>query len=315
MKTNKKIIESPFDSYFGVFLNMGCSLRCEYCVQRISLPHQPVVSYPIVPGREWVLALNSITGRTKRRNLLITKKKKLAITGGEPTIHPDFPYILNNLDRNWKITVTTNFSSPFFEGKAAGLRQIKPRKELKFSGSYHFLYAPFDKFVENVLKVKKAGLIVHILFVVGVPGRMKEAEHYKNELLKIHPEVKIQRFLGYHDNALYPLPADKYDIEYDQQDGIFNYVEYERGFGQRGRSSIYCHMNKVLFAPNGDIYNCHYKLYTGHKDKLGNLFDEARISVPQGYFLCGDYGFCNPCDAEGHLFKTIEGKEFNMSAR
>ena len=312
----RKVIESPFDSYFGVFLNLGCSLKCEYCVQKISLPSQAPAFYPMVPGKEWVSALNSIPGKTKIRSFRILKKKKLAITGGEPTIHPDFVYILNNLDRNWKITVTTNFASPFFEGKAAGLKQIKPRRDLKFSGSFHFLYKPLDKFIENVSKVKKAGLIVHILYVVGIPGRMKEAVHYKNELLKIHPEVKIQRFLGYHDNVLYPLPSDKYDIEYDQQDGIVNYVEYERGFGQRSRGSIYCHMNKVLFAPNGDIFNCHYKLYTGHEDKLGNLFDNsAYVALPKEYFVCGDYGFCNPCDAEGHLFKSIEGKEFNISAR
>lgn len=74
-------------------------------------------------------------------------------------------------------------------------------------------------------------------------------------------------------------------------------------------------MNKVLFAPNGDIYNCHYKLYTGHKDKLGNLFEQdVRIVIPQDYFLCQDYGFCNPCDSELHSFKRLDGAEFNISA-
>lgn len=104
MPIKEKIIEAPFEAYFGVFLTLGCSLNCDYCVQKISLPNQPVAHYPIVSGEEWVTALNAIAERTKRRFLRPSKKKKLSITGGEPTLHPDFIYIINNLDRNWNIT-------------------------------------------------------------------------------------------------------------------------------------------------------------------------------------------------------------------
>ena len=61
--------------------------------------------------------------------------------------------------------------------------------------------------------------------------------------------------------------------------------------------------------PNGDIYNCHYKLYTAHPEKLGNLFEEeVEVKIPREYFLCQDFGFCNPCDSEGHMFRTLDGK-------
>jgi len=314
MQIKEKIIQAPFESYFGVFLTLGCSLKCEYCVQKISLPHQPIAHYPLVSGKDWVEALNAICGRRKRKNLFITKKKKLSLTGGEPTLHPDFVYILNNLDKDWRITVTSNFTSPFFDGNAAGLKEIKKRPGLKFNGSFHFLYTPIEKFIENTLKVKKSGLFVHTLFIVGHPGHLEKIECYKKRLLEIHPIVKVQRFLGYCQEELYPQPTEAYDIEYEQQDGIYNYQEYQEGFSQKQRQPIYCRMNKVLFAPNGDIYNCHYKLYTGHKDKPGNLFaDDVLIVVPGDYFLCHDYGFCNPCDSEGHSFKRLNGKEFNIS--
>ena len=128
-----KVIEAPFDYYFGVFLNLSCSLPCEYCVQKISLPGQPVAHYPMIQGQAWVEALNSLSGRTKKRFLRYPKRKKISITGGEPSLHPDFVYILNNLDKDWKITVTSNFTSPFFNKDIKFLKTIRPRGNLKLS--------------------------------------------------------------------------------------------------------------------------------------------------------------------------------------
>ena len=79
MSAKPKIINAPFNYYFGVFLNLSCSLPCEYCVQKIALPHAPLARYGIVSGKEWVEALNSIAGRTKKRFLRSPKKKKLSI--------------------------------------------------------------------------------------------------------------------------------------------------------------------------------------------------------------------------------------------
>jgi len=312
MPRYNKVIEAPFDYYFGVFLNLSCSLPCEYCVQKISIPGQPIARYSMMSGREWVEALNSIAGRTKKRFLRAPKRRKLSITGGEPSLHPDFAYILNNLDKNWKITVTSNFMSPFFDKDIKSLRQIKRRRGLKFNASFHFMYANIDEFIENVKKMKKAGFLIHSLFLVAHPAHMEKIEAFRKRLLKVHPVVKLQRFFGRYNGKLYPC-EDAYDIRCEQEDGIRNYEAYREGFNQAGKKDIYCRMKKVLFAPNGDIYNCHYKLYTGHKDKFGNISDkDLHIVMPQDFFLCHDYGFCNPCDSEGHAFKDPEGKEFNI---
>ncbi len=310
-----KMIEAPFDYYFGAFLNLTCSLPCEYCVQKISLPGQPIAHYPLMSGQKWVEALNAISGRTKNRFLRSPKRKKISITGGEPSLHPDFIYILNNLDKDWKITVTSNFTSPFFDKDIKFLKQIKRRSSLKFNASYHFMYAPIEKFIENVKKVKSSGFTVHSLFIVAHPAHKARAEECRLKLLKIHKIVKLQRFFGRYEGELCPS-ENAHDIVCEQEDGIRNYKAYRDGFNQAGKEDMYCRMKKVLFAPNGEIYNCHYKLYTGHKDRFGNISDkDLRIVMPQGFFLCHDYGFCNPCDSEGHAFKDMEGKEFNIGQK
>jgi len=302
-----KIIDSHFTAFWGVFLGLGCNLNCHYCVQKISKPQKPVARYENRTGKEWVEALNAIAQRTQKRFLRPPRVKKLSILGGEPTVYPDFLYVINNLDRNWKITVTSNLDSPFFN-QESNLKQIRRRPALRFNGSLHFIHTPLERFIANVQKLKRSRVNLHTLFLVAHPAYLDRVLDYRLELLKIHPRVKLQRFLGFHDGNLHPQESSQ-SIEQEQKDGISNYPLYRRAFGQKESLPIFCHSDKVLIAPNGDIYNCHYKLYTAHKEKLGNLFGEqVRVRIPREYFSCQDFGCCNPCDSESHIFKTADGR-------
>lgn len=309
-----KIIDSHFTAFWGVFLNLDCNLHCHYCIQRISLPAKPVANYHTRNGKEWVEALNAISGRTQKRFLRRRRIKKLSILGGEPTVYPDFLYVINNLDKNWKITVTSNFDSPFFEQDLNFFKQIKNKQRLRFNGSWHFIHTPLERFIANFQKLKGAGILVHTLFLVAHPAYLNKVLDYKKELARIHPRVKLQRFLGFHQGSLYPQEAGCEKVEKEQKDGIANYRLYRRAFGQRQAAAVFCHSDKVLIAPNGNIYNCHYKVYTGHKDKLGNLFDQqVQVRIPREYFFCRDFGFCNPCDSEGHLYKSVDNQIQSIS--
>ncbi len=311
----EKIIDSHFTAFWGVFLSLDCNLNCHYCIQRISLPARPLANYPIRSGKEWVEALNAIINRAQKRFLRRRRIKKLSILGGEPTVYPDFLYVVNNLDKNWKVTVTSNFDSPFFERDVRFFKQqVKNKARLRFNGSLHFVRTPIKRFIANAQKLRSAGICVHTLFVVAHPGHLRQALEYRGELSKIHPRVKLQRFLGHYQGKLYPQEND-YLARQEQKDGISDYSLYREAFGQNGSAPIFCHSDKVLIAPNGNIYNCHYKVYTAHKDKMGNLFeDELRVRIPRQYFLCQDFGFCNPCDSEGHLFKRIDGRVESISS-
>ncbi len=306
-----KIIDSHFTAFWGVFLNLSCNLNCPYCIQKISLPAKPIAEYKARTGAQWVEALNAIANRTKKRFLRYPKVKKLSILGGEPTIYPDFLYVINNLDKNWKLTITSNLDSAFFDN-IDNLKQIKNKRRVRFNGSLHFLYTPAEKFINNLRRLKKAGIKIHTLFVVAHPAHLQEALRYKQELLKVHPQVKLQRFLGFYQDRLYPQAIEQ--LEFGQKDGIANYPLYQKAFGQKQGSTMLCHSDKVLIAPDGNIYNCHYKAYTAHQEKLGNLFDDrVNVRIPRQYFTCHDFGFCNPCDSEGHLFKTLNAETESIS--
>jgi hypothetical protein len=57
---------------------------------------------------------------------------------------------------------------------------------------------------------------------------------------------------------------------------------------------VLCKTKLLLFSPSGDIYNCHTKLYwDDKKSAFGNICEDHEI--PDGYYICHDYGFCNPC--------------------
>lgn len=302
-----KVIDSHFTAFWGVFLNLSCNLNCSYCIQKISHPMKPITNYKMRSGSEWVAALNAISNRAKKRFLRRPKVKKLSILGGEPTIYPDFLFVLNNLDKHWKITVTSNFDTPFFDQDIAYFKKIKNRKRIRFNGSLHYNSTPVQRFIANVKKLKKAGINVHTLFLVYHPAYKEKALKYKEALLKVHPRVKLQRFLGMYNAELFPRAEDGY-AGHEQIDGITNYNLYHEGFAQKKTSPTFCHSDKVLIAPNGDVYDCHYKVYTNHKEKLGNLFnEEVEVHIPRDYFFCEDFGFCNPCDSEGHLFRTLSG--------
>jgi MoaA/NifB/PqqE/SkfB family radical SAM enzyme len=305
---NRKLslIDSEFSSYWAVFLTLNCNYNCEYCVQKI---YRKTVTYDLVAGDKWIRALNSITNRTKFRFFRRRKIKKFAIIGGSPTLHPDFIGIINGLDKYWLITITTNLGTPIFNHIDLFLKKLIRRKNLRFNVSLHLNNCSDpNEFINKIKILRKNKININRIFLLAYPpDRLAQVEEYKAKFAREKMRLEIQRFTGFYNGKLYPQEESNL-TEYEYEDNIRDYKLYNQACNLEEKKRIWCKISKVLFAPNGDIYNCHYKLYTASSDTFGNIFDNDRtiFNPPSDYFICDNFGYCNPCDFGHAEFRKIE---------
>jgi sulfatase maturation enzyme AslB (radical SAM superfamily) len=227
------------------------------------------------------------------------KKQKLGIIGGEPTVYPGFFDVLNGLDDYYR-TITTNLTTPAFNNIAEFVDKIRNHSNLRINTSFHPEITTVDDFANKIHQLRDAGMHVDQISMVAHPGSMYRK--YSLEFLRRGIHLAPQTYLGKWNEELLPSPlSDAPDFgEHEIDDRIL----YEEGFSNRNRHEVLCSSGRFMVAPNGDIHKCHYLLYSG-KNPLGNIKD---LELPRfnDYDLCGEYGFCNPCDYPHVKFKPVQ---------
>ena len=94
-RMNPVIIPENYN-YIAVFLTLACNLKCAYCINRYG---NDEAAKKHLSGKEWVEGLNRIVSRDDI---------PLTLQGGEPSLHKDFIYILNNIKPGLNIDILTN---------------------------------------------------------------------------------------------------------------------------------------------------------------------------------------------------------------
>ena len=280
-------------AYWGAFLTLTCSADCPYCIQKI-VPEEfkKARRATSLSGEEWVRLLNGIEHRSGQ---------PLALTGGEPSIHPDFLYVLNNLE-GYTITVTTNLISKHFDDVDELIRDVHPTSPVRFNTSFHPGSIEPEEYIRRVKRMKALGLWVDQVAMVNHPG--SEFEEYRQIFRRHGLELRPQSFLGYWNGKLYPTPDDPNVTNDPREHGITDLKLYREGFSARKRQPIYCQTRRFLIGPDGWVYNCHYHLYS-HKSPVGDL-TKGEVHLKEGPYYCEDFGFCNPCDFPHVTFKPVE---------
>jgi hypothetical protein len=101
------------------------------------------------------------------------------------------------------------------------------------------------------------------------------------------------------------VPNDDFELINDYKEhGIDNFRLYQEGFSCEKKSTVLCMTRRFMVAPDGDIYKCHYHLYS-RRNALGNIKDLESFSFSD-YELCNDFGFCNPCDFPHASFRSTQ---------
>jgi len=259
--------------YITTFLTLRCNLSCGFCLN--DMDKKTRNSFKELSGKEWVEALNRIESRPE---------VPITFGGGEPMLHKDFIYILNNLKPSLNIDILTNLS--YERGIERLLKEVNPNRVKRDSpyASIRVSYHPEqmgngEKLVENVKKLQDAG------FSVGIWSVLYPSKEQLSSIVQMQFRCK--------DNGI-DFRLKEYTGEY-KGELYGNYSKYPESVSKKSKSCL-CKTSELLIGPNGDVYKCHRDLYE-QEFSIGNITDPD-FKVEDKYRKCNKYGNCHYCDTK-----------------
>ena len=255
-------------NYIACFLTLDCNIRCDYCINSHGSAKRPLSQ--IISGEKWAEGLNRLD---------CAADLPLTFQGGEPSLHPDFIWIIKNIRKDLNLDILTNltFDIDVF------IKEIDPRRLSRgalypnIRVSYHPGYMDLGLLVKKILKMQDAG------FSIGVYGilhpRLKDVVLSAQKICcEAGIDFRTKEFLGKYDNQLY---------------GAYLYPD---AIDSQSRKSCFCRTTELIVGPRLDVFRCHHDLYNSFKP-IGNLLD-PEVSINNVFRKCVDFGDCNPCDVK-----------------
>jgi len=279
-KVLKPIVMPARYNYIASFLTFACNLKCSYCINHFE---QGVIKRPLMSGKEWVEGLNRIVAR---EDLPIT------LQGGEPSLHPDFIYILNHLKSELNIDILTNGMFDIEEFmkcvKPQRIRRKAPYASIRVS--YHPETMKLDELVAKVLRMLDAHYSIGI-WAVTHPLYEKVIAEAKEKCSKLGIDFRVKEFLGAYQGNLYG-----------------NY-RHEGACDKKFKKKVLCRTTELLMDSAGHVFRCHADLYAGI-NPLGHILDPD-FQIDEEFRECSLFGHCNPCDVK---VKTNRFQEFGHTS-
>lgn len=252
------------------FITLRCNFDCTYCITRFSPDYN--FNYTELPGKSWIDFINSIDS-----------VKDVIFNGGEPTLHPDFPLIINSLKPLRLIAIGTNYSN----SATSALLKIIPRPDLIIDGSFHPRSISFNDIVSNLHRLISTGFRVRV-HLLDYPGFVTRPAYWLHDFKLLGIDAFVQKYEGFFQDQFY---YDKKKLPYC---GL--------------TSTSTCRCSRSIYtpiAPNGDIFFCHYFMYSNiDAGRLGNI-NSLPVYFPV-YLTCDYLGHCNPCDWPRSVDTVVE---------
>ncbi len=276
----KAIPIPPHYNYIAAFLTFACNLKCSYCINNYE---QGVIRRKCLSGKDWVSGLNRVVSRD---DLPVT------LQGGEPSLHPDFIYIINNLKPELNIDILTNLQ---FDVEKF-IREVNPdrikRKALYASirVSFHPETMDAGDLIKKVLRLLKANFSVGIWAVVH-PKYEKIISEVQKECFALGIDFRLKDFLGEYEGRLY---------------GSYR---YEGACDKKFRKKVLCRTTEFLLDSMGHVFRCHSDLYSG-LIPIGYILDPD-FAIDDKFRECDNFGHCNPCDIK---VKTNRFQQFGHTS-
>ena len=267
-------------NYIGVFLTLACNYRCNYCLNRFGEYRAPS---GCLSAEEWVKGLNRLNSRADL---------PLTLQGGEPSLHPDFIYIINNLKPGLPIDILTNlqFDPDEFIGRVNPERLRRDAPYASIRVSFHPREVKIESLIQKSLKMLDAGFSIGIWGILH-PKEEEILRQAQEKCLKAGIDFRAKEFLGWHQGRV---------------EGVY---KYEECFEGEENISVECRASELLINADGRLYRCHSDLYAG-RNPLGNILDED-FPILDLARECRVFGRCNPCDVK---IKTNRFQEYGHTS-
>lgn len=218
-------------------------------------------------GQDWVAGIN---------RLKLPPNLPVTLQGGEPSVHKDFLYIINNIRPDIPIDILTNLEQPLEFWSS--LDPARLRREALYASirvSWHKGQHPIEKLLIKVARLQEKGFSIGI-WTVDHPDYRDEVREVQRVAWSLGLDFRLKEFLG---------PWKGTDYGTYRYGGAVNSSELR---------SCECRTTELLIAPDGNIYRCHSDLYSGRLP-IGHIHNPANPLVGQ-WVPCAVYGKCNSCD-------------------
>lgn len=242
----------PFEKIPRVYVTLLCNLRCPYCSDGLAYDKSEM-SYEGLSGDEWIEVIDQLPGRS------------VIFTGGEPTLHPELPRVINSIDKSY-IVLYTNLAYDL----ERFLSQLQ--KPVHFFSSFH----------PNNPQVSVEKSIAALKLLRDHPMCSSISSHH---LIKHSSNGATEDFERY--RAMFK--SEGFDLLlYDDQFEVNVYGSDMCNF--KIRKEVQCTMDRILIGPDGKRHICVSKMVRRTKDSIVALGD------PKPTMICYEYGLCSPCD-------------------
>ena len=261
----KPIVIPESHNYIAVFLTLACNLRCSYCINKFETGH---LEKNRLTGEQWVEGLNRIVSR---------EDLPISLQGGEPSLHPDFHYILNNIKPELNIDLLTNlqFDIDKFMKSVSPDRIKRNAPYASIRVSYHPESMKLEPLVEKVLKLQNAGYSIGIWGVLH-PKQEQEILRAQEYGKSRGVDFRTKEFLGEYNGTWYGT------------------MKFEGACDKAFEKKVLCRTTELIAGPNGGVYRCHSDLYE-QRPPVSSIMD-PEFQIDDLFRPCEVYGHCNPCD-------------------
>jgi len=295
------------------FVTWLCNYRCPYCWQENSREeYRELNKLKSMDAGKWANAFNKLNPRS------------IVFTGGEPTLYNGLPALIKLLNKEIKLSITTNISLDV----NYYIKNISPDRFLTFIMSFHPTQISFQDFVKKVNVFISAGFENLLIELVLYKDNMQYARPLLEFCSKKNISVRLEKYVD--PNSV----SDPFYLSQEFEDekcklissaieinkrvnakGMWlNYNSYEQATikvqdtndNMNANNIIWCPAgkNKIHVDSNGDVYSCMSAVHRNkvfgasalpHYRCMGNILahDFTLESKP---ILCWESFRCSDCD-------------------